>query len=97
MMEEMSNGTEHAKENKFEPNKKYSSDDEEKLIKWISSLTGSAPADSGQQVGSNLYKSGIIITFSLIGELALICHAVNSVLGSNTSDLRVEGHEIGAQ
>ena len=38
------------REDKFEPNLKYSESDERKLVEWISALTGTQPQESGQQV-----------------------------------------------
>ena len=49
-----SNGShqELEREDKFEPNLKYSEKDEKKLVEWIGALTGSRPQDNGQQVNA---------------------------------------------
>ena len=38
------------REDKFEPNLKYSEKDERNLVEWIGALTGSQPQENGQQV-----------------------------------------------
>ncbi|CAK8677746.1 unnamed protein product [Clavelina lepadiformis] len=64
------------KEQQFEPNVKYSEQDEVKLIQWIKTLTGNCPNEVGQQGFYEWLKDGQVLS-QLMNQLVPGAYVVN--------------------